>query len=62
MDQERVDVGVRDRRMNAGDLLAEYSRGFHWRGFWSKIWIAFAPSSTPRSIAFAGPPLGLGGR
>src|SRR5918997_1750709 len=37
---------------------AEYTRGFHWRGFWLKIWIERARRSRPRSTAFAGPPEG----
>src|SRR3954453_20201807 len=35
-----------------------YSRGFHARGFWLKIWIASQPFSRPRSSALAGPPAG----
>src|SRR3954469_6862254 len=35
-----------------------YSRGFHARGFWLKIWIASQPFSRARSSALAGPPAG----
>src|SRR5688500_8511083 len=42
----------------ASTSSAEYSRGFHARGFWLKIWIAWQPRSTPRCTAFATPPAG----
>ena len=35
-----------------------YSRTRHARGFWLKNWIAWAPRSSPRPTAFAGPPAG----
>src|SRR4051795_10271381 len=35
-----------------------YSRGFHARGFWLKIWIASQPRSRPRSSALTRPPAG----
>src|SRR3954447_19472141 len=37
---------------------SEYSRGFHARGFWLKIWIDSQPFSRPRSSALAGPRAG----
>src|SRR5919202_3606861 len=37
---------------------AEYSRGFHARGFWLKIWMDRQARSIPRSTALAGPPAG----
>src|SRR3712207_9167199 len=43
---------------NAAISSSLYSRGFHARGFWLKIWIARAPRSTPRPTALAGPPAG----
>src|SRR3954454_4102051 len=35
-----------------------YSRGFHARGFWLKIWMASQPFSSPRSRALGTPPAG----
>ena len=59
MDQQRVDVRARPSpRGRRRPPRREYSRGFHARGFWLKIWIARQPRSTPRSTAFAGPPAG----
>ena len=58
VDEQRVDVRVLDRRVEAATSSALYSRGAHARGFWLKIWIERAPFSTPRSTALAGPPAG----
>src|SRR5215213_10885057 len=41
---------------NAATSSSVYTRDRHARGLWLKNWIAVEWRSTPRSIAFAGPP------
>ena len=58
MDEERLDSEPSIAAWKASTSSGGYSRGFHARGFWLKIWMAWQPRSTPRSTALATPPAG----